>query len=444
MALWLCHGAAGETLSTRLVWRRSATAIGMYGGAALGVLATLVAARELRPHAFGLFAIVIAAAGFFQILLDLTVEEAMIKFGFRYTTSERWGRLRRLYTRGLVLKTIGALFASAALAIAAPFADSIFSAHHLLVPMLIGAALPIALVPESLAGAALVLTGRYDVRAGFLFLTPALRLGGIVAGARYGVEQAVLGLVIGQAVASLAVGWAALYVFRRFPAAASERLDDDRPEIFRFVLQSSIATGVVSLRGAIVPVLLGIVTSPTQVGFFRAAQAPQTGLAALTSPARLIMLTEQTRDWEAGSTQSVFAGVRRFSLAAFALMVVAVPPMYVFMPDLVRIFYGSAYSPASDAARLMLLAGALQLIVAWTKSLPVSIGRPGLRIVTHGIETVVVIPLVIVLGRAWNATGAAAATLIAAGVFVAVWVVAFERIRREPAPPRAAHEPVPL
>ena len=162
------------------------------------------------------------------------------------------------------------------------------------------------------------------------------------------------------------------------------------------------------------------------------------------------MLTEQTRDWEAGSTDAVFASVRSFSLSALALMIVAVPPTYVFMPDLVRLFYGSTYLPASDAARLMLLAGAIQLVLAWTKSLPVSIGRPGLRILTHGIETVVVIPLVIVLGRIWQATGAAAATLIATGVFAAVWLVALERIRRahlpleREAPVLPEQEPVPL
>ena len=32
----------------------------------------------------GLYTLVIASAGFFQTLLDLTIEEALIKFGFRY------------------------------------------------------------------------------------------------------------------------------------------------------------------------------------------------------------------------------------------------------------------------------------------------------------------------------------------------------------------------
>jgi O-antigen/teichoic acid export membrane protein len=439
-------------MSKRLLWRRSATAAGTYGSVALGVLASVAAARELGRDAFGLFTVVLVAANFFQILLDLTVEEAMVKFGYRYKTTEQWGRLQRLYGRGLALKTLGGLLAAAVVLILAPFADSIFGKSNLLEPMLIASLLPIALIPESLSGAVFVLAGRYDIRGGFLVVTQGLRLAGIAAGAHFGVTEAIVGLVLGQAAASLVVGVAALRFFRQFPPASAEPLGDDRPGIVRFVIQSSIATGLVSLRGTIVPLLLGtkFVASPNDAGYFRIGQAPQTGLAALSSPIRLIMLTEQTRDWEAGSTDAVFTGVRRFSLAALALMLVTVPPVFVFMPDLIRIVYGSQYGPATDAARLLLLAGAIQLVIAWTKSLPVSIGRPGLRILTHGIETLVVIPLVIVLGRIWEATGAAAATLIATGVFAAVWLVALERIRREhaslpPEPPfLPEQEPVPL
>jgi O-antigen/teichoic acid export membrane protein len=439
-------------MSKRLLWRRSATAAGSYGSVVLGVVASVAAARELGRDAFGLFTVVLVAANFFQILLDLTVEESMIKFGYRYKAAERWGRLRRLYGRGLALKALGGLAAAAVILILAPFADSIFGGGDLLEPMLIASLLPIALIPESLSGAVFVLAERYDVRGWFLLVTQAFRLAGIAVGAHYGVTEAILGLVLGQAAASLVVGPVALSYFRRFPQAPAEPLDEDRRGIIRFVIQSSIATGLVSLRGTIVPLLLGtrFVASKTDAGFFRIAQAPQTGLAALTSPVRLIMLTEQTRDWEAGSTDAVFASVRRYTLSALALMIVAVPPIYVFMPDLIRLVFGSQYAPATDAARLMLLAGAIQLVIAWTKSLPVSIGRPGLRILTHGIETLVVIPLVIVLGRMWEATGAAAATLIATGVFAAVWLVALDRLRREhaPLPPEPPllpeQEPVPL
>jgi Na+-driven multidrug efflux pump len=43
----------------------------------------------------------------------------------------------------------------------------------------------------------------------------------------------------------------------------------------------------------------------------------------------------------------------------------------------------------------------------------------------------VLIPLAVVLGWKWGATGAAAATLIATGVFAAVWIALLVRLARE-------------
>jgi O-antigen/teichoic acid export membrane protein len=93
---------------------------------------------------------------------------------------------------------------------------------------------------------------------------------------------------------------------------------------------------------------------------------------------------------------------------------------------------------ATDALRLIVVAGALQFVFGWTKSFPVSIGRPKLRIWAHGIETLILIPLVVVLGAAWGATGAAGAVLASTVAFIVVWTVLFLRIRREPASQGAA------
>jgi len=177
---------------------------------------------------------------------------------------------------------------------------------------------------------------------------------------------------------------------------------------------------------------------PAQVGYFRAGQAPLTGLTALTAPARLVLITEQTRDWESGKGARVFAGLRRYSLAALVAMIVSVPFLYWWMPTLMQIVFTDKYEPATDAARLMLLAGAVGLVFAWTKSLPVSVGRPELRIATHGIETIVLIPLVLVFGSIWDATGAAAAVLIATTTFALAWLVALARLQREHAAQQTA------
>jgi O-antigen/teichoic acid export membrane protein len=409
--------------------RRSATAAGIYLSVGFGFLGTLFAARQLGPDGFGLLAIVVVATGFFQSLLDLTAEEALVKYGFDYTTGESWGRLRRLFGQALLIKAAGGVLAGVVLLALAPFADEIFGGTDLAVPFVVASVLPLLQSPEGVASAALILRSRYDVRAWLLASSMGLRMAGLAIGSHYGVTQAVVGIVVAQTVATGVLGYMAWSAFRRFPAADTEHLGEDRRGILRFVFHSSLATGVVSLRGALAPLLLGIVSEPVQVGFFRIAQAPQQGLASLSAPARLIMLTEQTRDWARGATGVVFAGVRRYMSWAALVMALLVPPVFILMPWLVKLLYGKDFGGASDAARLVLIAAALQFVFGWSKSLPVSIGRPGLRVLAHGIESLVMIPLVVVFGREWGATGGGGAVLTSTAVFCAVWIVLLARIK---------------
>src|SRR5205823_6563735 len=160
--------------------------------------------------------------------------------------------------------------------------------------------------------------------------------------------------------------------------------------------------------------------STVQVALFKVAQAPQSGFQALSAPARMVLLTEQTREWERGRQSAVLRGIRRYSLVALLISVVATPPLLVFVPDLIRHINGPQYVGATDAARLLILAAGVQLVFGWTKSFPVTIGRPGLRVWTHGLETLVVLPLVVVLGALWGSAGAAGAILAGMCVFAAV------------------------
>jgi O-antigen/teichoic acid export membrane protein len=104
---------------------------------------------------------------------------------------------------------------------------------------------------------------------------------------------------------------------------------------------------------------------------------------------------------------------------------------FVLMPFLVRVVFGAEYENAVDAARIVLLAAGIYFTIGWTKSLPVTVGRPRLRILTHGLETLVAIPLVAALGAEWGATGAAIAVLVSAVVFATAWLVVLARLRSE-------------
>lgn len=416
-------------MSSGLFRRRSATAAWIYAATVLAVIATIVAARVLGLEDFGVFATALAAVGFFQILLDLTVEESLTKYGFRYVATQDWGRLRRLFRQMLLLKVAGGGLATAILLALAPVADRVFGEEGVGRALLAAALLPLVQSVENVGSTTLLLHSRYDLRGAYQTGSAGLRLAAVLVGAPLGVTEALLAIVVAQALASATIVLVGVSALRRFPSAAARPLAEDVPGIRTFVLQSSLATGVISLRTTLVPVLLGVVAGPVQVGLLRIAQTPHTGLTAASSPARLVLMTEQTREWERGHHAGVLHGIRRYTIWAGSIMVAAVPLFFMAMPWLVEVVFGAEYLDAVDAARIVLVAAAIQFAIGWTKSLPVTIGRPQLRIVTHGLEAIVVIPLVALLGAEWGATGAAVAVLVAMAVFAAAWAVAIARLR---------------
>ena len=133
-------------MSSRVLRRRSATAAWIYAAAACLFAGGIVAARVLGLDDFGVFATALVTVGFFQTLLDLTVEESLTKFGFRYVAGEDWGRLRRLFRQALLLKLAGGLLATVLIVALAPFADELFDADGVEQALLAAALLPLVQV----------------------------------------------------------------------------------------------------------------------------------------------------------------------------------------------------------------------------------------------------------------------------------------------------------
>jgi O-antigen/teichoic acid export membrane protein len=429
-------------MRSRLFWRRSAAAAGTYASAALGFGATVVALHVFSTETFGLYALVLAATAFVQSLLDLTVEEALVKFGFRYSERGDWGRLRRLFESAIKFKLAGGVLATLLLLGLAPAANALLNKSGLTTPLLIAAFLPLAQCTENVGGVAIILRGRYDIRSFFLFVSMALRFTAIAVAAPHGLTATIAAIVAAQVVATTAISVAGWIAYRRFPQAASIPLGEERRDILSFVWQSTVATAVISLTAPLSLLVLGRVASTRQVAFFRAAMSPQQAFAIVSAPARLILLTEQTRDWERGTRQAVFAGIKRYMLGMAVVAAVILPPLLVFTPELAKLLFSAKNVGAVDATRIMILAGALRMIYGWTKSFPVSIGRPALRIWTHGLEMLVLVPLAGVLGAEWGATGAAGAVLASSIVFCLALTVLFIRIQREPGSAATAGPPL--
>jgi O-antigen/teichoic acid export membrane protein len=417
-------------MGSRVLWRRSATAVGVYGATLLGIAGTVVAARELGKTGFGDFTVAVSAYAFFQLLLDLTVEEALVKFGFRYATAEDWPRFRRLFEIAVSFKVIGGVAAALCLLAAAPLAGAIFGRDRLAASFVAIAALPIAQALENIGASVFILRSRYDLRAYFQTLDMGLRLAGIAIGAAYGAWQACVGMLVAQVLSTSALCAAGLVLLRRFPRAEPAPLGADRVEFRRFLVSSTLGSTLVSMRGTLSTLIVGAVVAPVQAGYFRIAQAPVTALDAASSPARLILLTEQTRDYERGRHDRMYRLLWRYIAGTAALMLVVVPFAWWAMPWLVTFVNGEQYRPAAEAARVLLLVAALRFVWGWTKSFPVSIGRPNLRIWAHSIEIAVLVPLTFVFADRWGATGAAVAMVVSTAVFALTWTVLLVQVRR--------------
>jgi O-antigen/teichoic acid export membrane protein len=412
-------------MPSRVLRRRAATAFGIYGSALLGFAATVVATRELSKLDFARFALVFGTTSLLQLFVDLTIDEVVIKYGNRYAAREQWGRFRRLFQVGLAVKMAGGALGAVAVVIAALLAPLIWQTQGLRTAMLVAALIPLIQQPEGMAGAVLLVRNRYDLRGLLLMWAMALRLVAIAVGARHGVVWLFVAVVLAQAVSTLTVGGVALAVFRRWPRAAAEPLAEDAREIRSFAVQSTIASGLMSVRTSLPSVLIGVVAGAVETADFRAALAPQTAFASLSAPVRLVLLAEQTRDIEQGRADRAFGMLRRYIVATAVLGAVVTPILWWAMPTLIRWVYRAKYVSAAGAFRVMLLAAAVQLVFAWTKSFPVSIGRPKLRTAGQVVEIGVLVPAVLILGSLYGATGAAAGVLagaIALGLFWLSWL----------------------
>ena len=247
--------------------------------------------------------------------------------------------------------------------------------------------------------------------------------------ARTASTGAVIGMVVAQVVATAAISIAGVAAFRRFPSAPVRAARRGAPRrCGASSSPSTLASSLVSARATLGTALLadGRADRPGRLLPQRAGAGDRASRRS-PAPARLVLLTEQTRDFEAGRHDR---GVRACSAAtssarrradgrrrAGSLVADAVP----HGP---RVRRRRSASTRRIAARLVLVAAALQLVFGWTKSFPVSIGRPGPADRRAQRRDRRVRPAAARLRRATGARPArAAALLVSTVVFCALWIV---------------------
>ena len=218
-------------MSSRVLRRRSATAAWIYAAVACGIAGSIVAARVLGLDDFGVFAtalVVVWASS--RSLLDLTVEESLTKYGFRYVAGAGLGAPATPLSAGAAAQARRrhARHADPDRGLA-PFADEIFDADGVEQALLAAALLPLVQSSENVGATALLLHSRYDLRSVYQAGSSALRLLAIVIAAPMGVTEALVAIVVAQAISTIVISVVGVVALARFPSAPAKELGEDVP-----------------------------------------------------------------------------------------------------------------------------------------------------------------------------------------------------------------------
>ncbi len=368
----------------RAWWRRAAhTAAGTYLGTAVAFAATVLAARGLGPHGFGLVTLAVAITSLIATMLDLTLEEAVVHHGYRARERQNFAAMRGLVRTAFVLDlAMGFVVCGAIVALSGPIAD-IASAGRLDPKLIVLAALiPLVTTVNSTTGAVLLLANRPDLRAWVTTGTNVVRLGTMVVALEIGSPAAVIvSYVAGEMVGAVVLGGLAWRVgWRRWAARTHEYVVPvPARELMRFGALSSITGTLNAAWSALIPVVLGRVAGPTTVGVFRVAMFPQFIATNLTGPFRLVMLPEQARIAARRDVARLRRLVRNQTLIGTAVATPLVIALYFALPWVITTLYGDRFAGAITAARILLIAIYGNFAFVWYGTFSGAIGRPGLR-----------------------------------------------------------------
>jgi O-antigen/teichoic acid export membrane protein len=426
-------GLSSETDPDDLYWRdrgwwlrTGRSGVVLFIGTAFGFFTTVLVGRALGPENFGVLTLALVTVASLATFLDFSLEEAVMHHGARFMSERRPGAVRALLRTSLRLDALVGLVVFVVIAVfASPIAEVV---SHGSVPALfvrLAALEVLAATINGTTGAALMLSGRAELRAWTLALAGLLRLGGVVVAIHVfsgGAEGVLWAYVVATAVAAMTQGWLARRLVRGLERGAHERRPVGARTLAVFGFHSSLSSSVVAARVAVVAIVLGRTAGAHDVGLLAVAMLPVTLVSVATAPLRIMMLPEQAVLAARGRLSLLWSGIRAYTWAALGFGTVAAVAGYALLPWLVPLLYSDGFRGAVQPARILLPAAVATLAVAWAKSLPAAIGRPQIR------TWVSVVELLVTAGAVWllsshGASGAAAAISIASVTVAIAWYV---------------------
>jgi O-antigen/teichoic acid export membrane protein len=392
------------------------------------MLSVVVAARALGPESYGAVVLALSVTAVAARFLDFTFGEAVVHHGHRALAAGDISGLRSLMRMSLMLDiAIGTAVAGTLFLLAAPLAELAGGIEPALVRL--AAVGVLVLTVDGTTGAALLVASRPDMRAWVQATASLFRVIGILVAVAVGgsAEAIVLSYACAGAASSLLLGWTAWRVaWRRWAQAPKGALPVRASQLVRFAFQSSATTSVDAAGESLFPLILGNLASPGAVGVFRAAMLPVLASNMLSQPLRSMLFPEQARLHAEGKLAELRRATRGYTMLALAIALPAAVIGWFVMPTLIDLLFSSSFEGAVDAARVLLIAAAVQFTLSWSKSFHAAVGRPHIRTLLSAVALGLSLLLLLLLGDE-GAEGAAIAYTVATVATAGLWLIIVHR-----------------
>ena len=435
--------AESEPFWERPQWWKSTgkAAIALFAGTGAGFASTVIAARALGPVNYGTVVLAIATVVAIATLLDFSLEEATIHFGAAAIERDDAGAVLGLIRTSLRFDLAVGVAVSGAIALGAvALADVTGGGQPAVVLIRLAALESLVATTNGTTGAVLLLSGRPELRAVTLSATGFLRLGAVAIAAVGGATPTgvLWAYVISSAVGAAGQALLARHRARRLWGGVSgpRVAPVSTRTLAAFGAHSSVTTTLIAVRDGLVSIVLGRQVGARAVGVFNVASLPVTLSAVATAPLRLTSYPEQARLAARGDRDTLWRGIRLYTVIGLGVGALGIVVGWFALPWLIPILFSDRFDAAVGPARILLIAGAVGLTVAWAKALPAALGRPSVRTWVVGAELVVTAVLVVVLAHR-GATGAAIAVTVGTVAAALLWLVVAHRLLAEmPVPDR--------
>lgn len=181
-------------------------------------------------------------------------------------------------------------------------------------------------------------------------------------------------------------------------------------ELFRFGLRGTIGTLAAAASERLAQALVAVSLGPVGLGLFVVASS---GSAAVQSAGASISLV--TFPTVAASTGGERRAAARRAVAITAISSLSVAtPLVVFMPALIRLFFGDAFAGAVDAARVLVVGGVVWSVVRVAGTVLRGSGHPLAASSSEVAALVVGAAALGLLIPLWGLSGAAVSSVLAA------------------------------